>query len=259
MRILLVRHAESEGNGDEAQYALKGDVNISITPKGCVQAVAAGDFLSSYYKNTQTKNWPHIYLSSYRRPQETFRGIYEQLKEQFPGTPRLKEDVRLIEKSFGGINFYEQAVHEGNICPRAVQAIQWLHEKTRLKDQFTVAYPFGESQLSTHSRVKDFIDGTLFHDVTNDAQQDDFLVVTHGAIIQAFVMAWFHLPMNSKATLGNPNNCNVLAIEKEGESWQARTLYDGQEMKALHDVNPISEIKHITVDTLPPLPHPVTK
>lgn len=34
MRIILIRHGESEGNVDDTAYVTKGDAKISLTDKG---------------------------------------------------------------------------------------------------------------------------------------------------------------------------------------------------------------------------------
>ena len=45
MRILLVRHGESEGNVDEQAYITIGDSRIGLTEKGWEQAEGTGIFL----------------------------------------------------------------------------------------------------------------------------------------------------------------------------------------------------------------------
>ncbi|MCI5060879.1 MAG: histidine phosphatase family protein [Alphaproteobacteria bacterium] len=251
MRILLIRHAESEGNVDPREYTLKGDQNISITEEGCAQAIAAGKFLERYYKDTQTSKWPEIFLSSYQRPQETFRGIYQSVKNIFTGqkSPRLKEDVRLIEKFFGAAS---QLEFGNSGMPLQTKAgLQKLSKATHKNDPFSSAHLFGESSLATQVRVKSFIDGTLSRDIGEG--KDDFLIVSHGAVIQAFIMAWAHLPMRAKAQLGNPNNCDIIEITGEPKNWKITKIYDGEAMKPVN-INLLEGIQYLDVDTLPELP-----
>lgn len=256
MRILLVRHAESEGNIDEQMYIKKGDQNISITEKGCQQALANGRFLADYYAATGTTEWPEIFISSYQRPQETFRGMYEGgLKDHFSeeANPKLKEDFRLIEKFFGAAS----ALH---FLPKGVprffaRILLALSSAVYKGDPFISKHLYGESSLEAAVRVRSFIDGTLARDIAEG--KDDFLIVTHGAIAQAFIMNWFHLPMRSKAQLGNPNNCDIIEITGEEKKWSVRRIYDGEAMQS-DDTNLIAEINHLQMDTVPPLPYPQT-
>lgn len=251
IRILLVRHAESEGNVDARAYIQKGDSNISITENGCQQALAAGAFLEKYYKTHNIKNWPEIFVSSYTRPQETLRGLYEGgLKNIFHGKPRLKEDVRLIEKFFGAASHLEYA--DKNDFPEGfLKGLRRLSYDTYQNDSYIASNLFGESTLAAHVRIKSFMDGTLARDIKQG--QEEFIILTHGAIIQAMIMAFAHLPMRSKSKLGNPNNCDVIAIEGSSKNWAITKIYDGQAMTPVnYDLT--SEIERLTIDTLPPLP-----
>lgn len=254
MRILLVRHAESEGNIDEKMYIKKGDQNISITEKGCQQALANGKFLANYYARTETTEWPEIFLSSYQRPQETFRGMYEGgLKNHFSeqDDPKLKEDFRLIEKFFGAAS----ALHfpPENIPPELAEALLTLSGHVYRGDPFSSKHLYGESSLETAVRVRNFIDGTLARDIAEG--KNDFLIVTHGAIAQAFIMNWFHLPMRSKGQLGNPNNCDIIEISGEPKNWSVRRIYDGETMQP-DNTDLIAGINRLTIDRVPSLPYP---
>ncbi|MAZ75991.1 MAG: hypothetical protein CMH31_01665 [Micavibrio sp.] len=252
MRILLGRHAESDGNVDAQNYVKIGDARTGITEQGCRQAIAMGEFLADYYKNTQTVQWPSIFVSSYLRPQQTFRGVYEGIRDNFIGEPKLKEDVRLIEKFFGAASHL--AFADDKVDPDVKRALEVLSKRTYLNDAFSASHLFGESTLNTFVRAKQFIEGTLARDI--EEGQDDFLIMTHGAVIQAFIMAWAHLPMASKGKLGNPNNCDVIVIEGEPKNWTIRKVYDGEAMKPV-DIDLVASIDHLSVQTLPPLPHQI--
>ena len=249
VRILLGRHGESDGNVDAINY-LDGDSTRQLTiPKGWEQVLGSGNFLSDYYTEQGVSEWPTIFVSPYERTLQTFRGIYEGLKNTFKGEPKLKEEVRLIEKFFGAASHL--AFADENYDPAFIAALERLSKDTYANDPTSTAHLFGESTLATMVRVKGFIDGTLSRDL--DEGQKEFLIVTHGAVIQAFIMAWMHLPMRAKAELGNPNNGDIIAIEGEPKNWRVTKLYDGEKGERVN-IDLTQHIKRLSVDRLPPVP-----
>ena len=103
MRILLVRHGESEGNVDEEAYTVKGDEGVALTDRGWRQGIGSGRFLKSIYEGQD--EWPTLYFSPYRRTQETLSAMLHGMGDVIPGKqPVLRGDSRLIEKSFGATN-----------------------------------------------------------------------------------------------------------------------------------------------------------
>lgn len=108
MRILLVRHGESEGNIDQSVYAVKGDCDIQLTDTGWKQAKAVGQFLAKRYDADQTQEWPRLYVSPYQRTQETLSGLLLGMDGCLPERPKVLEDVRLIERHFGALAALEQ-------------------------------------------------------------------------------------------------------------------------------------------------------
>lgn len=249
IRILLGRHGESDGNVNAKHY-LDGDSTRQLTiPKGWEQVLGTGNFLSDYYTEQGVAEWPTIFVSPYERTLQTFRGIYEGLKTKFEGDPKLKEEVRLIEKFFGAAS--QLAFADINHDPALIASLERLSKDTYANDPTSASHLFGESTLATLVRVKGFIDGTLSRDI--DEGQKEFLIVTHGAVIQAFIMAWMHLPMNSKSELGNPNNGDIIAIEGERKNWRVTKIYDGEKGERVN-IDMTRNIQRLTADRLPPVP-----
>ena len=266
-RFLWVRHAESEGNVDPRMYLKKGDSNVSLTDLGWMQAFGTSNFLTQYYQDTNTTAWPTIFLSSYRRPQDTFSAIFHGandngLKSIFRGKPKLNEEYRLSEKFFGAASALahpEELFNVGDWTSEEkknfldnVNAIKRLSNATYKNDPFVAPHILGEATLATCDRVKGFSDGTLHRDVLEG--KNDFLIVSHGAIVQAEVMNWFHIPMRAKRELGTPGNGDVIAIEGGDKNWTAIKIYDGEAMKPCN-INLIENINYLTVDTLPEIPN----
>ncbi len=249
MRILLVRHGESEGNVDATAYIKKGDRGVGLTDTGWQQAIGAGNFLKDVYKGAV--GWPVVYISSYQRTKETFRGLYEGIKGNFPQEPKLYEDPRLIEKFFGAASHLHHPAENLSDEEKLIYStILDLSKKVNHVDPFTSSHLFGNSTKDTLTSVKNFLDGTFKRDC--DEGKKDFLFVTHGAVIQAFLMSWAHLPMDAKNKVGNPHNCDVISIEGTPKNWTIRKIYDGEKFEAV-DIEILKNIKPFSIDDLPPL------
>lgn len=251
MRILLVRHGQSEGNANPLTYLEKGD-QVDLTSLGWRQGIAGGEFLENRYIQTGTTKWPTIYVSSLPRPKQTASAILVSLRKIFPGKPKLYEDPRLIEKFFGAASHLYH-LHE-TLSPeerKIREVILELSKVTYAKDQFTAANLFGDSTKNVYVSVKSFIDGTFARDCKEG--KDDFLIISHGAVMQAFLMAWAHIPVSAKGALGNPNNCDVIEIIGEPKNWKITKIYDGEEMKPV-EIDILKDIRPFSFEDLPPVP-----
>ncbi len=248
MRILLVRHGESEGNVDDRKYIEKGDHDIALTDRGWRQAIGAGRFLADYYAGL-TK-WPTTYISSYLRPKQTMSGILHGMNGAIPGEPFLREDPRLIEQYFGAGYHFKHLLED--------PADSWGKEFGRvardvnLRDPFAAAYPLGESPKQQFVAVRGFIDGTLARQA-REKGDDDFLIVCHGAVIRTFLVIWAHLPMDRHRDLALTGNAGVIAIEGKFGDWSIRKIYDGEAGCAV-DLDPLNGIKPFSRDDLPSVP-----
>ncbi|HET9130461.1 MAG TPA: histidine phosphatase family protein, partial [Terriglobia bacterium] len=97
MRIILIRHGESEGNVDWNTYSRIGDPHVPLTDKGWMQAHDAGAFMRDWFNDPARGNrpgrwphvwhvganaesldaphWPQIYVSSFLRTRQTLSGV----------------------------------------------------------------------------------------------------------------------------------------------------------------------------------------
>lgn len=232
MRILLIRHGCSEGNEDPSKYTQKGDQKIGLTELGWMEAYYAGQFLKDYYSQNGVSEWPHIFLSPYVRTRETMRGLLEGMDGFHASSPKMRKDMRLIEKFFGAASALTHLEHE-DVPPKIKKALSTLFKTIYNNDPFAARGLFGESQKDIFANIKGFIDGTLQRDISEG--QDEFLIVTHGAVIQAFLATWFHLDASLKCSIRNPGNCDIIEISGEPKKWKARRIYDGEEMTAVSD------------------------
>lgn len=255
LRILLIRHGESEGNVDPKAYLEKGDQNVALTTRGEEQALAMGTFLGRYLflgrnlEDSYTTDWPLFYVSGYKRPQQTLGFALQSMGygteyAPFEDDPLIYTDPRLAEHFFGAMNFLEEAElpeQERQFADFLLKASKAVFEK----DSIVAKTPNGESYLDKLVHVKGFIDGSLRRDIEDG--HHDIVIVAHGRIVTAFLAAWFHVPLDQiKAKIKNPNNCDVIEISGEPNNWKATKIYDGPsgevtDQPLLTDITPISE------------------
>ena len=104
-RIVLIRHAESEGNVDETMYQRKPDHRIELTERGKEQARQAGLALKELLDPDEQV---YVYVSPYMRTMQT---LYEL--GQAVGVDRVlgvREEPRIREQDFG--NFQDATMRE---------------------------------------------------------------------------------------------------------------------------------------------------
>lgn len=250
MRVLIVRHGQSEGNVDHRQYIEKGDSKVSLTDLGWQQAIAAGNFLEKYYEQDGTAHWPYVFLSAYQRTKETLSGIVHGMRQSgLQGSPTIHLDPRLVERFSGAT----QLLHSANspIDWRIANAFGKVAEGLYRKDDFVTRNMFGDSSKDIYMAVQSFMDGTMRR--VDASGEDDMLIVAHGIVYREFVRAMGDLPMTAK--LPTPGNCDILEATKNwgDEGWRVRQIYDGEAMKAVNV--PLLDGHHpYSFDDLPPVP-----
>ncbi|KAF3186928.1 hypothetical protein TWF225_004539 [Orbilia oligospora] len=102
--IILIRHAQSEGNQNKAIHQTIPDHRVKLTQFGHEQARAAGHRLKDILLPTDTLQ---IYTSPYRRTRETTANIVESLGDDWKEKttvyeePRIREQVWKFPRMFG--------------------------------------------------------------------------------------------------------------------------------------------------------------
>ena len=226
-RIVLVRHAESEGNVDSHAYTYMPDPQVPLTPRGLEQAVDAGrairemfegdrDSGDGFYSNSSSSSSPpivssamkppsaadyrlHFYMSPYKRSRQTC----EAIASAFPRgvVTRIQEDVQLREQDFG--NFQDAAGKEREKA-----------ERLRF-GRFFYRFPNGESGADVYDRM------TLFEDhLVRDINAGRFsagtslVLVTHGLALRIFLMRWFHWTVADFLECYNQPNAAPVVLER---------------------------------------------
>ncbi|TKA71249.1 hypothetical protein B0A49_04139, partial [Cryomyces minteri] len=103
--IILIRHAQSEGNKNRDIHQMIPDHRVKLTPDGWQQAEEAGRRLRDLLKPDDTLQF---FTSPYRRTRETTEGILRTLTSDQPSpspfprhTIKVWEEPRLREQDFG--------------------------------------------------------------------------------------------------------------------------------------------------------------
>ena len=202
-RIVLIRHAESEGNVDETMYMRKPDHRIELTEKGKRQAREAGEQLKNLLGPNETL---YVYVSPYLRTMQT---LYEL--GQAVGVDRVlgvREEPRIREQDFG--NFQDATMRE-------------LKRERLGFGRFFYRFPNGESAADVYDRVTSFRE-TLRNDIhfgrfncdDRGCRTDDctVVIVTHGLTLRVFLMRWYKWTTDQFTRLKNPGNAELVVMER---------------------------------------------
>jgi broad specificity phosphatase PhoE len=254
MRIILVRHAPSMGQKDPVNYQRLGDSHVPLDPEKDYLSVECGRFLRNYFERECLKEWPLIWTSQYLRSQQTYSGILQGVRDYFSGQqPRWHIDPRLNEQSFGFLASIQSI--KNPVKRFLARTFAGFSRELYLRDAFNSKTFLGEAPRETLQSVQNFLDGSFSRDVREGRK--DFLIISHGAVMKAFIMNWFHLyGLDTWKELETPGNCDVYVIDGQPKNWKVRKVYDGEKTQNLLDnpVNPIENIRQPTSFPPPPLP-----
>ncbi|KAM0115477.1 hypothetical protein ACP6JC_008003 [Aspergillus fumigatus] len=201
--IILIRHAQSEGNKNREIHQTIPDHRVQLTPEGHRQAREAGSKLRALLRPDDTI---HFFTSPYRRTRETTEGILESLTSDSPSpspfprhTIKVYEEPRLREQDFG--NFQP--------CSAEMERM-WLERADY--GHFFYRIPNGESAADAYDRISGFNESLwrLFG-------EDDFasvcVLVTHGLMTRVFLMKWYHWSVEYFEDLRNINHCEFVIMK----------------------------------------------
>jgi broad specificity phosphatase PhoE len=200
--IILVRHAQSEGNKNRDIHQTTPDHRVKLTTEGHRQAQEAGRRLRDLLHPDDTL---HFFTSPYRRTRETTEGMMESLTSDDP-TPspfprqgiKVYEEPRLREQDFG------------NFQPCSTEMERMWMERADY-GHFFYRIPNGESAADAYDRVSGFNESLwrLFG-------EEDFasvcVLVTHGLMTRVFLMKWYHWSVEYFEDLRNINHCEFVIM-----------------------------------------------
>lgn len=200
--IILVRHAQSEGNKNRDIHQTIPDHRVKLTNEGYRQAEDAGRRLRDLLHPDDTL---HFFTSPYRRTRETTEGILESLTSDAPApspfprhTIKVYEEPRLREQDFG--NFQP--------CSSEMERM-WMERADY--GHFFYRIPNGESAADAYDRVSGFNE-SLWRLFGEDDFANVCVLVTHGLMARVFLMKWYHWSVEYFEDLRNINHCEFVVL-----------------------------------------------
>jgi broad specificity phosphatase PhoE len=210
-RIILVRHAESEGNVDNKAYTYLPDPQVPLTPNGWRQALQAGENIRQVAGKYRGKDSEvgrlFFYTSPYLRSKQTYEGVAQAFEpHEIAG---VQEEVQLREQDFG--NFQDA---EGKQREKA--------ERLRF-GRFFYRFPNGESGADVYDRMTLFEDH-LVRDINAGrfAGDSSLVLLTHGLAARVFLMRWFHWTVDQFMRVYNPPNAAPIVLERVSDDTSSR-------------------------------------
>ncbi|KAI0181402.1 phosphoglycerate mutase-like protein [Hypoxylon sp. FL1284] len=206
--IILIRHAQSEGNKNREIHQTIPDHRVKLTSEGWNQARDAGRRLRSMLRPDDTLQF---YTSPYTRTRETTEGILETLTSDEPDPSPFKrsqmkvyEEPRLREQDFG------------NFQPCSAEMERMWQERADY-GHFFYRIPNGESAADAYDRVSGFNE-SLWRQIGEEDFASVCVLVTHGLMSRVFLMKWYHFSVEYFEDLRNVNHCEFLVMKKQLDS-----------------------------------------
>ena len=220
MRIVLVRHGESQGNVDPLAYGRIGDPDITLTPAGWQQAFRLGDFLARFYKNNPINGYEYpqvVDTSTWIRAVQT----EEAGTRHFHDTTNIifRRDEGLREQSFGLL------YRTHTTCDHALTKLLNDAADAYKNNPFEALTPEGDSAKTHYERVWPVAQRILQEAVHQNIR--DRLVFAHGLTNRHLVMIFKGLPPQTGKTIENPRNCDAWLLENKSNGFTIRKIYDG--------------------------------
>jgi broad specificity phosphatase PhoE len=203
--IIVIRHAQSEGNKNRDIHQMIPDHRVKLTDEGKKQAEDAGRRLRSMLNPDDTIQF---FTSPYRRTRETTEGILSSLTSDtqedgpspFPrNTIKVFEEPRLREQDFG------------NFQPCSAEMERMWQERADY-GHFFYRIPDGESAADAYDRVSGFNE-SLWRNFNDQDFPSVCVLVTHGLMTRVFLMKWYHWSVEYFEDLRNVNHCEFVMMK----------------------------------------------
>jgi broad specificity phosphatase PhoE len=219
MRIVLVRHGESQGNVDPSVHGRMADHAVPLSERGHTQASTAGEHVAAYFRElygTPDGAPPiRLWVSPYERTRQTAAAL---CRTAAPWIADVREHVLLCEQQFGVFD----GVPDEDLPRRFPAEWEYYDRCCRFGGKFWARMPLGESRFDVAQRVHQAF-GTFQRDAAEDGVSD-LVVICHGVTLRAFVMMWCHLSPEWFEAERNPFNAAVRLLDPTGDRGY---LFDG--------------------------------
>lgn len=201
MRLVFVRHGESEANVDRNITKTVPDHMLHLTARGREQALEAGRRLKEIMGDESVK----FVVSPWIRTKETLNGI---LRAWLPLQPIFREDVRIREQEYG------------NYDPDDIKEL--MKEKKRF-GPFYYRFPDGESPADCYDRASSFIESLYRSWEDNTARNQ--VIVSHGMMLIVMIMRLFRIPIVEFPNFDNLQNCELIVLERPVDDGKLNIAY----------------------------------
>ncbi|KAK3721900.1 hypothetical protein LTR37_002716 [Vermiconidia calcicola] len=216
--IILVRHAQSEGNKNRAIHQIIPDHRVKLTEEGHKQAEEAGRRLRRLLRPDDTLQ---VFTSPYRRTRETTEGILKTLTSTTEDGPspfsrskiKVYEEPRLREQDFG------------NFQPCSAEMERMWRERADY-GHFFYRIPNGESAADAYDRISGFNE-SLWRQFGEREFPSVLVLVTHGLMTRVFLMKWYHWSVEYFEDLRNVNHCEFVVM-KMGDGDRGKYVLESQ-------------------------------
>lgn len=206
--IILVRHAQSEGNKNRDIHQFIPDHRVKLTPDGWNQAEEAGRRLRSMLKPDDTLQF---FTSPYRRTRETTEGILRSLTSDDPTpSPFLRNKVKVFEEP----RLREQDF--GNFQPCSAEMERMWQERADY-GHFFYRIPNGESAADAYDRISGFNE-SMWRLFGEENFPSVCVLVTHGLMTRVFLMKWYHWSVEYFEDLRNINHCEFIVMKQSSSN-----------------------------------------
>ncbi|KAF4584335.1 phosphoglycerate mutase family domain protein [Ophiocordyceps camponoti-floridani] len=203
--IIVIRHAQSEGNKNRDIHQTIPDHRVKLTQEGWAEANDAGRRLRKLLRPDDTIQF---FTSPYRRTRETTEGIIATLTSDDPEPSSFRrhdikvyEEPRLREQDFG------------NFQPCSDEMERMWQERADY-GHFFYRIPNGESAADAYDRVSGFNE-SLWRQFGDHDFPSVCVLVTHGLMSRVFLMKWYHFTVEYFEDLRNIDHCEFLLMRKQ--------------------------------------------
>lgn len=193
MKIVLVRHGETEGN---LKGLYEGKKDSSINENGRIQARYLGQLLKKY-------RFSKIYCSPQKRCTQTLSLILENLENKTNDISYLEELKEIDFGAWEGLDY---------ITVEKLFPGEW---RVFIEDYKNITFPQGESFREFYNRCSN-----LFNTIKTSSMADEaILIVTHGGVIRALLSNALCLGMDGFYNI-KPKQGAFSEINLYGESFE---------------------------------------
>jgi broad specificity phosphatase PhoE len=207
MRILLVRHGESEANVNKTLYTTFSDHAIKLSEAGRLEATATGQRLKQFFEENPgcgARN-RRILVSPYIRAIETAERIVEATGDDM--FRDWKERTLLSEQQFGLF----EGIPTGMIDLQLPREYAFYDKAVQDNGRFWAKMPMGESRYDVSLRMITLINELLRDEVAYGIC--DVVLVSHGVTLRAFAMEWLEKTPEWMDEEPNPENGSIRLFE----------------------------------------------